>query len=90
MTNAADKNMTCLERNLRFIVRHLQTVEGNFDTVDELSMAAHSTLRLLEEIRLNAQSVSDSEEEFTVPALREQVAAPIVVRKVEMVRGFGI
>jgi prefoldin subunit 5 len=53
--NAEDKNLRTLEAELRFILRHLQTIEGNFETVDELSMSAHSALRAVEEIKLAQQ-----------------------------------
>src|SRR5437870_3754865 len=98
MTNAVS-HLNRLERDLRFILRYLQTVEGNFETVDELSMAAHSALRTLDEIKLDAQPVSDLEAEFEAPAPREPEstdlaeAALLVAthpRKVERGGGFMI
>lgn len=97
MPNATDHTAR-LERDLRFILRHLQTVEGNFETVDELSMAAHSALRTLGEMRLDAQP-SNPEAMLEVPAPREPGAADIADtallvaqrrRKVERVRVFAI
>jgi cob(I)alamin adenosyltransferase len=99
MTAEAD-NLTRLERDLRFILRHLQAVEGNFETVDELSRAAHNALDTLEEMRLDSQPASDPEAEFTVPVPREPEAADLadaallvartVGRGAERVRGFVI
>lgn len=76
MPNAAD-HTTRLESDLRFILRHLQTVEGNFETVDELSMATHSALRTLDEMKLEAQPASDPEVEFEASAPRELEAADL-------------
>jgi hypothetical protein len=76
MTNAVS-HLNRLEHDLRFILRHLQIVEGNFETVDELSVAAHSALCTLDEIKLDAQLASDPETEFEVPAPREREAADL-------------
>lgn len=96
MLNATD-HTNRLERNIRFILRHLQTVEGNFETVDELSMAAHAALRTLDEMRWDAQPASDPDAEFKSPAPREfsatdLAAATLLVapRKAERVRGSVI
>ena len=76
MTNSAD-HLTRIERNLRFILRHLQTLEGNFEPVDELSCAAHSSLRALEEVKRGAQLTSCCEAEFEV-SIRRENATPLL------------
>ena len=76
ITNASD-HIARLGRDLRFILRHLQLVEGNFETVDELSRAAHHAHVSLEEVRLEEQFANDPEAEFTDPAQREPKAAKL-------------
>jgi hypothetical protein len=67
MTQEAD-NLTCLERDLRFILSHLQVIEGNFEAADELSRATHHALVILEVVRLDYRPDSGSEEEFEMSA----------------------
>ena len=76
MTNASD-HIVRLGRAPRFVLRHLQIVEGNFETVDELSRAAHHAHDSLEEIRLKEQFANNPEAEFTDPAQREPKAAEL-------------
>lgn len=55
----AEKNLNLIEAELRFISRQLGRVEGangnDFETVDELAMAAASALRALFEYKLSLQ-----------------------------------
>lgn len=53
--HAEDKNLQLIESELKFIARHVQTVEGNYVVVDEVAMAAESALRALHEYKLSIQ-----------------------------------
>jgi hypothetical protein len=57
-----DKNLRTIAQELRFIGRHVQTIEGvggpDFEAVDEIAMAVNSALRALNEYKLSLQSVS--------------------------------
>lgn len=55
MNAAEDKNPTLIENELRFIRRHVQSIDGNFDAVDEIGMAVESALRALHEYNLSLQ-----------------------------------
>jgi hypothetical protein len=55
MHTAEDKNLELIESELRFISRHSQQIEGNFDVVDELAMAIESALRALFEYKLSLE-----------------------------------
>lgn len=50
-----DKNLSLIESELKFISRHAQTVEGNFEVVAEIGMAVESALRALHEYKLSIQ-----------------------------------
>jgi hypothetical protein len=96
---AAD-NITRLERDLRFILCYLQTVDGNFDTVDGFSLMAYPAPASLKEMRLEAQLASELGAEFIVPINRKPesadlanaalLVARIEGRHVERVRGFVV
>lgn len=59
----ADKNLRLLEQELKFIARHVQTIEGanshDFETVDEIAMATNSALRALAEHNLSMQPAAE-------------------------------
>jgi Arc/MetJ-type ribon-helix-helix transcriptional regulator len=89
MTNGAEPSLKQIELKLNFIRRAVAgMMTEDYETQDEVIKAALSALRAVEEIKLDAQP--EGEDEFTVPAPREQDAAPLIGRKVEMVRGFVI
>lgn len=56
---AADKNLSLIESELKFIRRHIQTVEGagrsDFEAVDEIGMSVESALLALFEYRLGLE-----------------------------------
>lgn len=54
----ADKHLQILEQELRFIARHVQTIDGtgaDFDKADELAVVTNSALRALAEYNLSLQ-----------------------------------
>ena len=55
-----NKHLETIEAELRFISRHANnSMEGNYDAVDEISMAVNSALRALCEYRLSLQPARD-------------------------------
>jgi hypothetical protein len=58
-----DTNLKLIETELRFIGRHVQTIEGaggsDFEAVDEIGMAVESALRALAEYKLSIQPASE-------------------------------
>lgn len=67
MHAAEDRNLKLIESELRFIACHVQTVDGNFDVVDEIGMAVESALRALHEYRLSIQPDTTEEIPKGVP-----------------------
>ena len=57
MATPEEKYLSVIEKELRFIARHSQVIEGmgesDFETVDEICMAVNSALRALDEYRLS-------------------------------------
>jgi hypothetical protein len=56
---AEDNNLKLIESELKFISRHVQTIEGaggsDFEAVDEICLAVNSALRALAEYKLSLQ-----------------------------------
>ena len=63
MTEIKDTNLELIERELKFIARQAQCIEGarreDFERVDEIGMAIESALRALEEYKLSLQPAID-------------------------------
>ena len=55
MADTKDKNLSLIERELRFIARHSQQIEGSFDVVHDINLAIVSALRALDEYTLSQQ-----------------------------------
>ncbi|MGB7923433.1 MAG: hypothetical protein WCF57_09330 [Pyrinomonadaceae bacterium] len=63
MQTARDKHIQIIERELRFISRHVQIIEGaggsDFGAVDEICMSVNSALRALSEYRLSLRPANE-------------------------------
>jgi hypothetical protein len=55
MSNPEDKNLALIEQELRFIRRHVQGFDADFDRADEIGMSVESALRALREYELSLQ-----------------------------------
>lgn len=69
MADTADKNLTLIAAELKFIRRHVQSIEcsrgDDFETVDEIVMAVQSALAALEEYELGLQP--DATDDLSLP-----------------------
>lgn len=63
MQTARDKHLQIMEHELRFISRHVQTIEGaggsDFEAVDEICISINSALRALSEYRLSLHPANE-------------------------------
>ena len=59
-THPQDPNLSLIERELRFIARHSQTIIGaggsDFEAIDEINLAVVSALHALDEYRQTLQT----------------------------------
>ena len=57
-------HLTRLKHDHRYTLRHLRIIEGNFESADELSQAAHHVPDTLKEMRLDSRPGFGSQAEY--------------------------